>query len=187
MDFLEVLSTRRSIRAYTDKPVSPEIVQDLLNRAVMAPSGSNGQPWKFCVIQSKDLLADISKKTKALLLSTLSQRPFLEKYRDEFINPDFNIFYEAATLVMILCESRNSNAEIDCALAAENLMLAARAKGIGSCWMGFGTVYCNQPEAKAELGIPEAYKVVAPIILGYPKEEFSTMERKAPEILFWKR
>jgi nitroreductase len=186
MDFLEVLSTRRSIRGYTDRQVSREDVQDLLNKAVMAPSASNGQPWTFGIIQSPELLADLSTRTKAYLLAALPTMPSLEKYRGLFTKPDMDIFHGAGTLVMIIATSDRPNAAIDCALAAENLMLAAREKGLGSCWIGFASAYCSQPEVKNELGIPEEYRIVAPIVLGYPKGSFSVMTHKAPEILFWK-
>lgn len=185
MDFREVITTRRSIRSYSNEPVSRAEVQDLLVQAVMAPSASNSQPWKFCVIQKEEQLADLSNRTKSFLLSALKKMPGLESYRDNFVDPTYSIFYGATTLVLIVCEPNRPSSETDCALAAENLMLAAREKGIGSCWMGFASVYCNLPEVKAELAIPEKYKIVAPIALGYPRGNFAAMEHKPPEILFW--
>ena len=70
----------------------------------------------------------------------------------------------------------------DCALAAENLMLAAYAAGLGSCWIGFAQSFLNTPEGKRALGLPAACVPVAPIIVGHPKAAPPAVARKAPEI-----
>ena len=60
MDILECIKTRRSIRGYTDQSIAPDILDKLIESAIWAPSGKNGQPWKFCIVQNKTLINKIS-------------------------------------------------------------------------------------------------------------------------------
>lgn len=187
MNTIDAIYTRRSVRKYQDKPVDKATVEKLLDATVQSPSAMNAQPWTFCIIQDADLLLDISNRTKAYLLSILEQRPLLEKYRSAFESPDFNIFYDASTLVIICAKPGESPDPVtDCCLAAENLMLAAHDFGLGTCWIGFARAYFNLPEAKQSAGIPDEYTVTAPIIVGYPDGESPAREKNQPEILFWK-
>jgi nitroreductase len=70
----------------------------------------------------------------------------------------------------------------DCCLAAENLMLAARDEGVGTCWIGFARPWLNLPSTKHELELPANYHVVAPIVLGYPKAWPASHGRDPAEI-----
>lgn len=187
MDLKEVLYTRRSIRAYQDKPLDRATIEQLIDAAIQAPSAMNIQPSAFAVIQDKSLLADLSDKIKAYLLSVLDKMPALERYREAMQSPDYNVFYHAPALVIICAKPGVSPAaEIDCTLAAENLMLMAREMGLGSCWIGFASIYLSNAEAKTALGIPADYTVVAPIIVGHPAMDFFEMEKNPPEMIFWK-
>lgn len=187
MNTMEVIHARRSVRKYTDKPVDKATVEKLIDSAVYAPTGMNAQPWVFGVIQNADILLDISNRTKAYLISMLEHMPALERYRDAFESADYNIFYGTSTLVLICAKPGVSpTPEVDCTLAAENLMLAACELGLGTCWIGFAQMYLGTPEAKQELGIPEDYLLIAPIIVGYPDGEPPAREKNPPEIAFWK-
>jgi nitroreductase len=72
----------------------------------------------------------------------------------------------------------------DCSLAAQNLMLAAADRGLGSCWIGFAQGWLNTNEGRECLGLPASSCVVAPIIVGYPRSEAPTVSRKVP-IVTW--
>jgi nitroreductase len=187
MELLEAISSRRAVRSYAETPVGRETIEELIRVAVQAPSAMNSQPWAFGVVVGGEPLRRYSDRAKAALLAVLDQRPALEKYRANLGNPDFNIFYGAPALVLIYAKPGvGVSPETDCALAAQNLMLAAREQGIGSCWIGFAHVLFDSPELKRELGVPEEYRVVAPIILGYPKGDMpAPTPRNAPEMLFW--
>ena len=96
--------------------------------------------------------------------------------------PEYSVLHHAPVLVMVLAKSTEAQAMEDCCLAAENLMLAARDRGIGTCWVGFARPWLNRPEVKSELGLNEDYEIVAPIVLGFPKAWPPSHGRNKPEI-----
>jgi nitroreductase len=100
-------------------------------------------------------------------------------------DPGFNIFYDAGTLVVICAAPKNEFVAADCWLAAENLMLAACAAGMGTCCIGFAVPVLNAPDVKTELGIPADVRAIVPIIVGVPRGEALPVPRKAPVILKW--
>ena len=187
MDIKEAIYTRRSIRAYQSKPVEKSAIEQCIDAAIQAPNAMAEQPWSFAVIQDAAAMKELSDRTKAYLMSIMDKMPAFERYRDWLSNPDFDIFYGAPALVIVCARPKTSPAPAtDCAVAAQNLMLMARSLGIGSCWIGFAGIYLSTAEGKKSLGIPEDYRVEAPIILGYPQGEFSTMDRNPVDIVFWK-
>ncbi len=186
MELLDVLYSRRSVRDYAAKRVGKKTILTLLDAAVQAPSAMNSQPWAFAVIQDKAELKKISDIAKKALLAGMKKSAPMNKYREMLEDPDFNIFYNASTLVLILAKPEGPCPAEDCRQAAQNFMLAAREMGLGTCFIGFATHYLNTAEAKAKYGIPAEYKVAAPLIIGTPKEPFGKKPKNPPEILFWK-
>ena len=186
MELMEAIYNRRSVRFFTTDPVGKETIEKLINAGIQAPSAMNSQPWAFSVIQDKDLLQKISDDTKAYFLETLSSRPYMEGYRPLFSNPDYHIFYNAPTLLTVYAKPEGPTPASDCSLAAQNIMLAAHALGLGTCWMGFAQVALNTPALKEQFGIPDSYTVIAPLAIGHPSKPSSTVARKEPQILFWK-
>ena len=185
MNLMDALYARRSVRAYTGEPVSRDTLNTLLQAAVQAPTGMNMQPWAFGVIEGVARLKDYSDRTKAYILDHIDQFPGLERYRDFFDNPDSNIFYGAPALIIVCATPNGVTPENDCTMAAQNIMLAACDMGLGTCWIGFFGFLLNQPEVKRELGIPETYRAVAPIVIGHPLGEVPPVEKAAPNVLFW--
>ena len=102
------------------------------------------------------------------------------------MTPNFNAFYHAETLIVICGKPLGSFVDADCWLAAENLMPAACALGLGTCPIGLAVTALNTPEWKKELGIPAEVTAIVPIIVGIPSSEMSAVPRKQPEILAWK-
>lgn len=98
-------------------------------------------------------------------------------------NPDFNIFYHAPALIVISAPDGPWIVE-DCALAAENLMLAACAAGLGTCWIGFAQGWLATAEGKSVLKLLDGLVPVAPIIVGYPKDGIPAVPRK-PAVIDW--
>jgi nitroreductase len=172
-DFFETLYTRRSIRLYKDEPVPRVTIDALLKDATQAASGSNLQPWEFVVITDRDFMKEISDSCKREMLADVEADPNspLKRYEASLRNPDLNVFYNAPCLIYVVAPRSAPLAIFDCSMAACNIMLSARARGLGTCWIGLGA----SPE-------PEVYRIVAPIIVGVPDQDPPAPPRKAPVI-----
>ena len=181
-DFFEVLYTRRSIRIYKDEPVPAEMIETLLKDATQAATASNLQPWEFIVITNKDFIKEISDSCKRKMLKTLETDPdnYLKRYEASLRNMDLNIFYNAPCLIYIVAPKSAPLAMFDCSMAACNMMLSARARGLGSCWVGLGA--SPEVEVRKKMDIPKDYVIIAPVIVGVPDNEPAAPPRKAPII-----
>ena len=184
MIFDELLKQRRSIRQYQDKPVSIEVIHQILNESTLAPNTGNEQPWKFIIVNNKEIIKRISDESKKNILKRIVANPddYAKRYQEMLENTSFNVFYNAPCLVMILGYANLKNLYVDCALAASYIMLAAVSRGLGTCWVNLGAEIHDQ-EMRNELGIPDNCSIVAPIILGYPDKIPPAPKRNAPEIL----
>ncbi|HEX8789403.1 MAG TPA: nitroreductase family protein [Polyangiaceae bacterium] len=187
MNVLEAIQIRRAVRAYTSEVIDEATVRRLLDAAVLAPNAMNEQAWLFSVVQNKDTLKRWSDRAKSLLLDQTSADPKTQHYNPLLIDPNFNIFYDAGTLVVIASKVRGTYTDADCWLAAENLMLAACEIGLGSCPIGFAVPVLNTPQVKKELNLPESAVAVAPIIVGRPRTMSARPPRSAPQVTTWLR
>jgi nitroreductase len=182
MELIEVVKSRRAVREYTADPVDRATVERLIDAAILAPSAMNLQPWAFAVLLGRERIEGYAKRAKDWLLASLSQTSYEPSIRHMLEDPKFVLFYHAPALVIVLSTSSGMQAAEDCCLAAENLMLAARNEGLGSCWIGFARPWLDLPASKTELKLPEHYHVVAPIILGYPTAWPESHGRRPAEI-----
>jgi nitroreductase len=181
----ETILARRSVRNYKDWAVDNGIVRTLLEAAVHAPTAIHQEAWGFIIIQEKKILKYLSDCAKPLFVKESNQRNIQHTGHmlETFSQPEFNIFYNASTLILICGEANASYFTADCWLAAQNLMLAACAMGLGTCVIGSAVPAFNLNEVRSKLSIPDAFSVVAPIILGYPVDETLPAIRKKPNIL----
>jgi nitroreductase len=184
MEFAEVIKNRRSVRKYREKPVSIDIIKELLKESTLAPNAGNEQPWKFTIVNNKAMIKRISDESKKNILARIAANPndYAKKYRMMLQNASFNVFYNAPCLVLILGSTHLKNLYVDCALAAGYLMMAATSRGLGTCWVNLGTEI-QDPELKQMLGISDDDAIVAPIALGYPEKIPPVPKRKKPDIL----
>ncbi len=182
MEFNEVLFSRRSVREYTPQPVDEEAIRHLIEASIYAPNAVNQQPWTFTVVRDQDVLDRISRGAKAHMLANMPASDHSEHFRSLLGDPKFQIFYHAPVLIVISGIRQGPWIVEDCALAAQNLMLAAYAAGLGSCWIGFAQSFLNTAEGKQLLDIPAVSVPVAPIIVGRPKSIAVDVPRKAPDI-----
>jgi nitroreductase len=181
MELKDAIYGRRAVREYTPEPVTEPVLQALIDAAVQAPSAVNQQPWSFVVVRDQALLDRVSRDSKAHMLVSLPAEA-LDRFRHLLSDPDFHIFYHAPVLIVISAVATDEWNVEDCSLAAQNLMLAAHAAGLGSCWIGFAQRWLGTPTGKAALAIPAQHFAVAPIIVGHPKSPPQPVPRKAPDI-----
>ena len=141
-----LIKTRRSVRKYTDQPISESDLKKILEAGRWAPSGANLQPWRFFVTQDKALIKQIGEFCYFGLIKSRHVS-------------------EAAAVIIICGDSRSmgNTWEKDCMIAGTNMTLMAAALEIGSCWIGA----FNELEIKSLTSIPEYLKVIALISFGY--------------------
>jgi nitroreductase len=174
MELFEAIKTRRSIRKYTDKPVEDEKLQDILEAVRMAPSWANYQCWRLIVVKDK------AAKEKISELSYVESFFAAKGYKS---NPAKKALAEAPVLIVLCADPDQSGVLwnqnyylVDAGLAAQTLMLAARALGLGTVFVG---VY-DEEKLKSLLKIPAAIRIVGIFPVGYPSEEKKTAPPRKP-------
>lgn len=143
MDVLDCIHSRPAVRGFRPDPIPSEVIKKILHAGRQAHSQRNRQPWRFIVVQDPETLHQLG--------ALASTGPYIA----------------GAPLAIALTVVGAKNPYIDATRAAECLMLAAWAEGIGSCWVGG----IDRPKAKDLLGIPEDAELVTIIPFGYPTEE----------------
>lgn len=157
MDALETLFTRRSIRKYTDQPIGDAEVETMLKAAMLAPSANNKQPWHFIVVAQPERLKVIA-----------GMHPYARMAAQ-------------ARLAVVVCGDAAGSPDYwvqDCAAATENLMLAARAIGIGSVWCGLHPREERKTPFKEYFTIPDGIEPFAVVVLGYPDQPFTEADNR---------
>ncbi len=181
MDVLEAIRTRRSIRRYTDEPVSREQIEEVIQAGRFAPSAENRQPWRFIVVTDRAVISRLSDQIKATIRRLLRFRFVLQLWRKELRDRDVlkllygvshaeqdTIFFDAPALIFVVATDELFNDE-SCACCAQNMMLAAHALDLGSCWIGFASVLGLRGQALEEIGVPDGYYIAATLVVGHPK------------------
>lgn len=161
MEALENLKSRVSIRKYKAKQVPEEILEELIDCARLAPTARNEQPWEFIIIREKSIIEQIGS-----------------------LAPNGSFMKDAPVSIAVFCKDTKYYLE-DGSAATENILLAAHAHGIGGCWIaGDKKPYCEA--VKKLLNVPEGYKLVSMLSLGYPtKEPTPHKKRNLQEVLHW--
>jgi nitroreductase len=177
-EVLETIYNRRSVRDFKKKEVSDDLVQEIIRAGCYAPNNLNKQPWGFVVIKNKESMKKLSDKAKDFwieqaktnpeVIKAAETDPLFKNLLNMMSKPDFSIFYNAPVMIMVLARSDAMFPQIDCSLAAENMMIAARSLDIGSCWIGLAMPLGNNRKLLTEVGVPSEYNLVAPLIFGYP-------------------
>ncbi len=184
-EVIEAIKSRRSVRAYDPKPVPRDILQAVIDAGNEAPSAMNSQPWRFVVVEDtaakKKLLAAAMPKAKAITEKVKDVDPeryeAIKKRYAELPDP---VYYSAPTIVFVI--GNGMYAAHSCPLACENMMLAAHALGLASCWVGFGAMVTDDPGVRGLLELGEGDSIYGPILLGYPKAHPPRPPKKDPKV-----
>lgn len=192
---LDFIYRRHSVRSYTAAEPSEPLVRRLLDAAVHAPTAMHEEPCRFVLIQDRVRMARLSDQAKEMARRDSAHHGNLLKppgaagdgLSSPLADPKFNIFYDAPALILVCAAATNDFVAADCWLAAENLMLAASAEGLGTCCIGFALPILNTDAVRAELGIGHDLRVSAAIILGTPRGRVMPTPRKAAVVVNWIR
>ena len=186
-DVLEAIYSRRSVRNFTNEIVDSDLIEELLKAATQAPCAMHEEPCAFAIIQDMPILKELSKDIKGYFQGQSRIGNAISMHALKIINQNhFEAFYNANTLIVICSQFSGKFTEADCWLAAENLMLAAYAKGLGSCVIGFAVDVLNTDKWKSRLLIPQDAQVIAPIIIGVPAGEAPIVKRNPLTVYSWK-
>jgi nitroreductase len=173
---LEAIKNRHSIRAYEQKPVPQEIINKLIEAGNQAPftSITRAQPWRFVVVQNSNFKQKLLQTTLPFWKQTIEPlkqtQPDIYKMAtilyDAMEEPKDVIYYNAPVILFVVGPADNA---ISCALACENIMIAAQSLDLGSCYVGFGGMIKGNPELVKALELRDDEAIYGPILLGYPK------------------
>jgi len=162
MDAIEALKTRRAVRAYTRESIPKGIIEDIIDCGRLAATAINIQPWEFVVVTNPGALRSIANIT------------------------DYGKFIaDAPACIVVLCRDTKYYLE-DGSAATENILLAARAHGLGSCWVT-GDKKPYAVEICRLVGVPQGYKLVSLIPIGYPAESPEKSKRPLSDVLHWEK
>lgn len=196
MELLEAVRSRRSVKKFLPTPVPKKLIEEALEAALWAPSGQNLQPVRFWVVSDREVLGELEQALYAYGLKLKKLLPVLglmvgrfrgEKGRRVFRSLRPTLLNDAPALVLTGAERSSSTTYAkDCTLAAMNLMLAAHALGLGSCYFGWTVLVNRLPRWKERLRIPPEVEIVDGIGLGYPAGERSAPPRRPlSEVTTW--
>ncbi len=159
MEAIEAILGRRSIRNYQDRAVEPEKIEVLLRAGMAAPSAGNQQSWRFVVVTDRDQLDRLAVATP------------------------YSGMLAHAPLAIAVCGDTTSKKYPedywveDCAAAMQNVLVAARALGLGACWLGYHPRQERKDEARRILGLPKNLDTLGVASIGYPSEEKPPSDR----------
>jgi len=166
---IKTILNRRSIRSYKQDQIKDEDLQIILKAGLFAPSAMNQQSWHFTVVRNKEIIQKINQTVRGIFQNSGNKR-FEEMAKSE----NFNVFYNAPTLIIVSGDEKAIAPECDCALAMENIFLAAASLGISSCWIHALTQLSKTEEGNSlikVLGIPQGNKIFASGVFGYAAVE----------------
>ena len=171
---IEAIAKRKSIRSFVDKKVEKEKIESLLRAAMRAPSGINGQPWEFIVVDDREVLTAMQKlspggralQTAPMAIVVLEKEvPFRVEKGLEWLTPQ------------------------DLGACTENILLQAVEEGLGAGWMGVGPGTPGQTALAKLLGLPENVKPYSIVGVGYPANnmELEVADRYDPARIHYNR
>jgi nitroreductase len=158
MDLFQAIAGRRSIRKYRATPVENTKVMEILRAGMMAPSAGNQQAWQFVVVDKREMLDGIMA-----------------------VHP-YSAMLKQAPMAIVVCGDQNHEKHKgywvqDCSAAVQNMLLAAHALGLGSCWLGLHPREDRVAGVSKLLGLPNGVVPMAAVALGYADETHGPADR----------
>ena len=195
MNAIETILTRRSTRSYSSAPVEKEKLEKIIEAGRYAPSGGNNQTNHFIVVQNPEVL----KKLAELAQNAFAKMEVIEQTYSSLKSSimqskkgGYIFYYHAPVLIIVANQKNYSNNIADCAVAVENMMIAANSLDLGSCWINQIHWLTEEPSMLKylqELGLKENERVYSSMIIGYPKSadgkpNRNLLPRKGNEVTF---
>lgn len=179
----QFLKSRRSVRAYEQRPVPREVLAQLLDVTRWAPSATNRQPVKWIVFDDREQLRALA----GLAAEGLRKIPYFARLVADWDKGCDRIFRGAPALAIAFAEQQAFDPGADCTIAITYLELAAHAHGLGACWAGVLLAAMPQnPEIVRFLEIPGQHRVYAAMMLGYPKNAYARIPVRNPLNVTWR-
>ena len=162
-DFIRILKDRRRVRQYNEKPIDKRMLEEIVDCARLAPSARGIQHWVFLVVTDKENLSELSGIVK------------------------WGSFIKNASACIVVCGKRDVKRRVeDCCLASENIMLAAKSLGVGSCYVA--ALGKEIEKARGLLNVPEDYEIICFISLGYFDKNPEPHDKKTlGEVIRWEK
>ncbi len=181
---IDCIHKRRSTRKFTNEQITAEQLDTLLDAAVWAPSGSNNQSWLFTAIQKQAVLLRLNEIVREAFLHWIPDDDYPGKHgvKERVKQVGYNFYYEAPTLIIASNKPNYQNAMADCALAMQNIFLAAESIGLGTCYINQLFWLRNEAVVRdylTELGIPKAHVICSAAAVGYIAAETPAPARKS--------
>jgi nitroreductase len=162
---LSMIFARRSVRAYTEQPVSEEDVRSLLEAGMAAPSANNRRPWHFVLVRDREALRKLAEK-----------------------HPYGKMLAGAALAIVVCGDPSASDWWVqDCAAATENILIAAAGLGLGGVWLGCHGRQEREQAVRSILGIPGRLGILSLLSLGHPAEKKAPRTQYEEERIHWDR
>jgi len=207
-----VIFNRRSVRLYRNRQVPETLVRRVLEAGRFAPSAGNAQPWKFVVIQDREMIQDMTvdvvkvcKRIKQFADYTEPGKQgrqwraqSLQRLLPNMFHPipfgamkliaegKLGVWHGAPTVIVLLVDVRAPGKPfVDAGIAGQNMVLAAHSLGLGSCWVSFIEPLSNMPRWRKKLGIRFPYKLVSSIALGYPRGDPDGEVKRETHAVLW--
>jgi nitroreductase len=183
---MKVIQDRRSIRDYSDEPVSEEDLKMILEAARQAPSGENAQPWRFIIVKDpatrlrlgaiarggsgRRFTAEYVTKQMHERFATMQDEGKKKKIFEKLTSGAVSAFLAEAPVNIVACGKKDVwDMPYDTSASIENMLLMVTALGLGACWVIAPCIDIRDEERLKELlGVPEEFKVVSIIAVGHP-------------------
>ncbi len=178
-DVIETIMSRRSIRKYLNKPVEHEKLAIVAKCGINAPNAMNQQAWAVRVVEDQNFIKETTEIFK-------KEKPEMAKRDSNFKN----MYRNAPNIIVVATPKADSWGALNAGLLGENMMIAAKALGLGTCCLGSAARFLQDTEAckayVAKLNIPQDYEICYVLAIGYPDEAPEAKQRDESKIKYIK-